>query len=138
MYKRNAQGWSKHLDFIIMDEICLQIALILAAYIRLRQWPYTTQLGKIMAFALVLADAVILVLNNSMHNVLKRSFFRELYESFKHGLYVFAIVSIYMFATQTGVIYSGFILINSTSAIRWRSLLTCLHIVSYMHDNMLA
>lgn len=106
MYKRNAQGWSKHLDFIIMDEICLQIALIFATYIRLRQWPYTTQLGKIMAFALVLSDAVVLVLNNSMHNVLKRSFFRELYESFKHSLYVFAIVSIYMFATQTGVIYS--------------------------------
>ena len=26
MYKRNAQGWSKHFDFMIVDEISLQIA----------------------------------------------------------------------------------------------------------------
>ena len=30
MYKRNAQGWSKHFDFMLVDEIALQIAFVLA------------------------------------------------------------------------------------------------------------
>ena len=30
MYKRNSGGWMKHVDFIILDILCLQVALMLA------------------------------------------------------------------------------------------------------------
>ena len=30
MYAKKAQGWIKHLDFIILDMICLQVAFVLA------------------------------------------------------------------------------------------------------------
>ena len=35
MYRRSKQGWLKHLDFIIWDEVSLQIALVLAYLIRI-------------------------------------------------------------------------------------------------------
>ena len=34
MYRKNANGWLKHIDFIILDMICLQIAFVLAYFIK--------------------------------------------------------------------------------------------------------
>ena len=110
MYKRNAQGWSKHFDFMIVDEISLQIAFILATLIRNHIWAYSSPLYRAMGVTLVLIDAVILVLHNSMHDVVKRGYYNEFIETFKHCFYVFAIAIIYVFATQTGDAYSRLIL----------------------------
>ena len=30
MYRKESEGWHKHLDFIILDLLCLQLAFILA------------------------------------------------------------------------------------------------------------
>lgn len=110
MYKRNAQGWSKHFDFIVVDELALQIAFILAAFIRSHIWAYSSPLYRTMGVTLILADAVVLVLHNSMHDVVKRGYYIETIETFKHCFYVFAVAVIYMFATQTGDAYSRIIL----------------------------
>lgn len=110
MYKRNAQGWSKHFDFMIVDEISLQIAFIIAVVIRHHIWAYSSPLYRTMGVTLVLVDAVVLVLHNSMHDVVKRGYYVEFIETFKHCFYVFAIATIYMFATQTGDAYSRIIL----------------------------
>ena len=48
MYKRNAQGWSRHFDFMIIDEISLQIAFILATLIRNHLWAYSSPLYRQM------------------------------------------------------------------------------------------
>ena len=55
MYKRNAQGWSKHFDFMVVDEISLQLAFVLAALIRNRVWAYSSPLYRTMAFTLVIS-----------------------------------------------------------------------------------
>ena len=34
MYKKNSQGWIKHIDFILLDVIVLQAAFVLAYVIR--------------------------------------------------------------------------------------------------------
>ena len=34
MYKRNRQGWLKHIDFILMDLLVLQISYVLGYMIR--------------------------------------------------------------------------------------------------------
>ena len=110
MYKRNAQGWSKHFDFMIVDEISLQIAFILATLIRIHIWAYTSPLYRTMGVTLVLVDAVVLVLHNSLHDVVKRGYYIEFVETFKNCFYVFAIATIFMFATKTGDTYSRIIL----------------------------
>lgn len=110
MYKRNAQGWSKHFDFIVVDEISLQLAFILAVLIRNRSWAYTPPLYRTMGVTLILIDAIVLVLHNSMHDVVRRGVYSELVETLKHCFYVFAIATIYMFASQTSDAYSRIIL----------------------------
>ena len=106
MYKRNAQGWSKHFDFFILDEISLQIAFLLAVFIRHYSWAYSMPIYKNLAFILIISDAFIIVSFNTLHNVVTRGFFDELLETLKHCLAVFAIVAVYMFAMQSGEAYS--------------------------------
>ncbi len=123
MYKRNAQGWSKHFDFIVIDLICLQIAFFLAVFIRNHTWAYASSLYRSLGFVLFLGDAVALVLRNSMHGVISRGYFVEAKETFKNSFYVFALALLYMFSTQSGDAYSRIILY----------LAFCLHfVISYM------
>ena len=110
MYKRNAQGWSKHFDFIVVDLISLQIAFFLAVAIRHHDWAFSTPLYRSLGFVLLLADAVSLVLRNSMHRVVSRGYFVEAKETIKNSFYVFAIAMIFMFSTQSGEAYSRVIL----------------------------
>jgi len=110
MYLRNAQGWSKHFDYLIIDEISLQISFILAVLTRHHSSAYATPLYRSLGFILFLVDALVIVLLNSFHNVVSRGYFVEATETVKHCFYVFAIASIYMFATQTSIAYSRIIL----------------------------
>ncbi len=106
MYKRNAQGWSKHFDFILVDEISLQFAFLLAARLYLKIWAYSAAPYRAYVVLLVLSDAAVAVMLNSFHNVLKRSVGKEIIATMKHCLVVFAIMAVFMFATQTGATYS--------------------------------
>ena len=106
MYNRNTQGWLKHIDFILLDEICLQVAFILAYYIRHLRWPYAVSLYQRMGIALAVLDFAVLILFNTMHNVLKRGPLEELVKTIQHCFLVFALITVYMFAFQSGVDYS--------------------------------
>jgi exopolysaccharide biosynthesis polyprenyl glycosylphosphotransferase len=110
MYKRNAQGWSKHLDFIILDQIVLQLAFMLACYIRLRIVAYAVPLYRNFAPMLAVGDMLVIISLYSMHNVMSRDNYQELGASVRHALAVFAFVSIFVFATQSGVAYSRIVL----------------------------
>ena len=129
MYTRNAQGWSKHLDFFIVDEISLQAAFILAVLCRQRVWAYSTSLYQTLGFIFALVNVLVLILHNSMHNVMSRGYYREAVETLKHCFYLFAIVAIYMFSTQSGDSYSRivifltfplYLLIGYTTRVLWK------------------
>ena len=111
MYKRTVQGWSKHLDFIILDIVSLQIAFILASYIRHHSFPYFTLIYRNLGIVLILIDAIVLVFLNTMHDVLKRGYYIELAQTIKHCVIVLALATTYMFALQSGQAYSRLLLL---------------------------
>ena len=113
MYRRSAQGWAKHIDFIVIDEISLQGAFILSVLWRQKMWAYSDSLYQTLGFIFILIDALVLVLHNSMHNVIQRGYYQEIVATLKHCFYVFAIAAIYMFTTQSGAAYSRAILFLS-------------------------
>lgn len=130
MYKRNAQGWSKHLDFIIIELISLQASYILASLIRHQEMPYSTLMYRNLGIALFLIDAIVIMFLNTMHDVLKRDLFTELGKTIKHCVIVLALATTYMFSLQSGYEYSrillfitcGFhIILGFTTRVLWRS-----------------
>lgn len=110
MYKRNAQGWSKHIDFILLDIMTLLFSYILASYIRHHTWPFDNIVYRNLGLALVLIDLVVMMFVNTMHDVLKRGLYKEFVQTVKHCIVVFAFATLYMFALQTGGIYSRILL----------------------------
>ncbi|MBQ9327073.1 MAG: sugar transferase [Solobacterium sp.] len=110
MYKRNAQGWSKHLDFIIVDIVTLAISFVLAVLIRNGVSGLGNRIYRVLLFVLLLSDMAAIIFFNSMHDVLKRGYVHELSATIKLVLMVFLIATGFMFFTQSGGAYSRLVL----------------------------
>ena len=102
MYKRTEQGWLKHLDFILLDVLCLQLALVLACCIRYGpdQWLYDEALYRRLALWMSVFDVIVAVMFNTMRNVLKRSASAELRYTLAHSALVFGAVVLFLFSTK--------------------------------------
>ena len=78
MYQKGMQGWMKHIDFILLDILCLNIAFV-AAYATRNglHWPYQSRDYVNLIVVLSLVDFAILIVNETMKNVLRRGYYRE-------------------------------------------------------------
>lgn len=107
MYKRNNQGWIKHIDFILWDALALLVAYVVAYYIRQGNLLfYEVDIYRTLAIMLGIVDIFIAVVFNTMHNVMKRGYIQEAFQTLKHILLVLVTITLYMFATQMGDAYS--------------------------------
>ena len=78
MYKKSVQGWLKHLDFMILDVVCLWISFTLAFNMRHGSLDVlANSLYRDMMWSLALMDIVVIFFFDSLKNVLKRGFYQE-------------------------------------------------------------
>lgn len=63
MYKRESGSWLKHGDFIILDILCIQIALLVAYMFQNGfEFPWKNDTYQQMAFILTIMDIVVVFL----------------------------------------------------------------------------
>ena len=75
----------KHLDFMILDLICLQVAFFLAYTLRHRTVNlYTNYIYATWSIVLILIDVCLLIFLNTLKNVLKRGYLVEFIATIKH------------------------------------------------------
>ena len=111
MYRKNANGWLKHIDFIILDMICLQIAFVLVYFIKNGNIHlYNDFLYRNMAIILEVADLMVLLIFSTLKGVLKRGHYQEFVKTSKHSFIVCLLAVLYLFTVQKGVFFSRFIL----------------------------
>lgn len=111
MYSKNTNRWLKHIDFIILDMICLQIAFIMTYFIKNGNIHlYNDFLYRNMAIILELADLMVLLIFGTLKGVLKRGHYQELVKTLKHGFIVCLLAILYLFTVQKGIFFSKFIL----------------------------
>lgn len=107
MYKRNSGGWMKHVDFIILDILCLQVALTLAYACSGYGWDiYTPILYRNVAMFLGLADLMLLICRETMKGVIRRGHFQEFTMTVKQAVFIEGIALLYLFLLQEGQNYS--------------------------------
>lgn len=112
MYRKESEGWHKHLDFIILDLLCLQLAFILAFRISGHGWnPYADILYRNVAIVIILADLVFLFSLDTLKNVLKRGYYQELRKTIPNDICVAASAVVYLFLVQQGEAYSRMALV---------------------------
>ncbi len=103
MYKKDSERWIKHVDFIILDMICLQIAFVLAYAISGYGFcPYEQVLYRNMAIFLELADLLVISCYGTLRDVLKRGYYRDFTVTLKHSVMVLGALGIFVFVFKSG------------------------------------
>ena len=111
MYRKNANGWLKHIDFMILDMICLQLAFIMAYFIKNGNLNlYNDFLYRNMAIILEVADLMVLLIFGTLKGVLKRGHYQEFVKTLKHGFIICLLAVLYLFTVQKGIFFSRFVL----------------------------
>ena len=112
MYRKDSKRWLKHIDFIVLDMICLQLAYVLAYAISGYGFnPYAIIIYRNMAVFLELADLIVIFAYGTMKSVLKRGYYRDFVVTVKHSVMVGALAVLYLFMLQQGQKFSRLALI---------------------------
>ncbi len=93
MYIKSMKGWSKHLDFLVLDVVMLELALIISYGIR-HNWSYSgfSNIYQSLAFMLAAASIVVGVMRESYHDILRRDYIRECRQTILHVTIVEALL----------------------------------------------
>ena len=101
MLKKQDQEWLRHWDFILIDILCLQIALIIMSFIRTGIWiPYTNHTLSFQAAVLTLCQLAAMPFLGSYHSIIGRSFFYEAWKVFRFALGTFFLAIFYFFVSK--------------------------------------
>lgn len=103
MYSKSRAGWAKHLDFLILDLLCVNFSFVTAFLLKFG--------GDISAFGLEETDKFILILNiaavlvallsRAYKNILKRGYYKEIISVVKYTVLVFLSSVFYLFAINS-------------------------------------
>ena len=103
MYRKQAKGWLKHWDFILLEIICLQVSYLFAYLARhgmVAFWERNTYL--MVAVFLFIAEILVIYFSESFKNVLKRGLYKEFAETIKHTIAVILLAVFGLFIIKSG------------------------------------
>ncbi len=109
MYKKQKKSWVKHLDFLIVDVLCLEITFYLSCLIRLGSFYDVEGISEYynrLAIVLLLTDICVVFLSEAYTGILRRNRIQELKAVIIHCSTVFATITVYVWATKQAEIYS--------------------------------
>lgn len=107
MYKKGFEGWRKHLDFMIIDLLCMHVSMI-GAYMCRHGWelPYVREGYIELAILLTAIDWGVAFFFNTFKDVIKRGYYKEFLATIKHVFLTITVLTFYLFSVQKGEIYS--------------------------------
>ena len=107
MYRRDTKQWLKHLDFLLLDLLVLQVSLALSYIIR-HGWanPYAVPVYSNMAAFLLMWDLVVIFFTEPFRNILKRGYYREMEAIFQQTLFVGLFAIVFLFSQKNSAEYS--------------------------------
>lgn len=106
MYKEKSQDWMKHLDFIVIDLVCLLIAFAVGYVVRYGLYAANKEYYISLALVFVLLDFAVMIVGGTTRGVMYRGYYRELAVTAKHVVLVLLLCIMYVFLTKNSVYYS--------------------------------
>ncbi len=108
MNQRRMRGWAKHIDFIIIDIICIELAYIIA-YLARRPVAFIYRGLSLYAFfdiILMAVNIVYVVIWPVYKNILKRGVPREILSILLHNLVIWLITIAFLYLLQQSFYFS--------------------------------
>lgn len=107
MYRKESEGWIKHLDFMIWDIVCLHVSFLLAYYLYIGvENPYASPVYRNMGIILTLIDIIVIIFFEFFKDVLKRGYYKEFTSVIKQMCLLELLATFYLFASKRGDGYS--------------------------------
>ena len=108
MNRKKKYGWWKHIDFMIIDLICIQIAYVASYFFRhdTLQLYRETSLYAHVNILLIIIDLCYVLLRGTYKNILKRSFIREIESVLVHNIIMWGLVMAYLYVTKQAFWFS--------------------------------
>ncbi len=107
MYKEEKKSWMKHLDFMLVDVLTLQIAFNVAYMIRHGgYWMYFSENYTRLSVVLIFISISIGFFTENYSGILRRGYFIELKETIKYVSLVSGVLIICLFVIKESEIYS--------------------------------
>lgn len=101
MYSGTGNKWTKHLDFIIVDVICINVAFFLATLIYSGSGHmYGTSLYRNVTISLTLIHFCVAFFRNGYSGILRRGYLKEMKDTVYHNVIVMAVLFGYLFLIQ--------------------------------------
>lgn len=115
MNEKKKKGWVKHLDFLVLDIICIQAAYLLAFWFRhpsVVMYRGTTLYNHLNIILLVI-DVCYVIVRPVYKNILKRSVLREIESVLVHNIVMWLLVIAYLYLTKQAFWFSRKLLISA-------------------------
>lgn len=107
MYQNIVKGWAKHLDFTILDIVCLEVAFFISYLIR-NGFPEggLSDQYQSMIWAIVFVSLLAVFFINSYENIIRRGYMAEIKQSILHCGFVTVGLIIWIFIFKESSSYS--------------------------------
>ena len=108
MYRRHLQGWMKHVDFIILDVILMELSFFLAYYFRHSRYSNIWNVSLYReSMLLILVSGILSSILLEVHkNVLKRGYWQEFKNVSKLIVTTLAVLLVYIFFARHDSVFS--------------------------------
>ena len=105
---KQQKSWVKHIDFIIVDLICLELAFLFAYWIRhgIESNPYAISIYRNEVLMLILIQLIVAIFSKNFKNVLRRGIYQEFLATFKQVMLVTLLSIAYLFVLKESMFYS--------------------------------
>ncbi|MDO5392461.1 MAG: sugar transferase [Eubacteriales bacterium] len=112
MYKRFEADWLKHLDFLLLDMLALQLAFVFSYCLRFGvASPYVSNFYQKISALLMIIHCCVAFFDESYHGILKRGCLKEAKACIKHVSLIFGLMLLYLNMTRQSLTLSrGFFL----------------------------
>ncbi len=115
MYEKVQNSIFKHFDFLLLDTLCLFLALWLALIIHLRLWnPWESDLYLLVMITVILAHVCFALFGSEYQGILRRGYLEEVRPVVQHMVLVLAVLLFCIFFTKAYSFLSRMVIVYFT------------------------
>ena len=114
MYRKINTGWIKHIDFEIIDILCMELSFLLSYYLRHREYlDHNLGLYQRLCLMIILFDAVVILFSGNYKGIVQRNEGKELLAVIEHVTVVNGLLLVYEFIMKESDILSRAVFLMS-------------------------
>ena len=107
MYRDQTRSWFKHLDFMVLDIICMQLCFTLSYWLYVDfSNPYRMETYQFQAILITVSQLVVMLFTNNYQGILRRSRTEEALAVLRYVSAIFIVALVYLFVVHQSAIAS--------------------------------